>query len=312
MRNLNIRNLYIVFIFVIICFVSENTKSQDNPKISFTFDDGSVEDMPGYKLEDWNQMLLDNLNKYELKSVFFSMGKNKESEKGKYILSSWNNAGHRIANHTYSHSNFNSSKISLDDFINDFWENDSIINGYTKYLKYFRFPYLKEGNTGEKISGFRNFLKENGYMNGHVTIDASDWYINGRLLNRLKEDSLSDLTGYKDFYIKHLYSRAVYYDSLATQLTGRKINHVILLHHNLAAALFLNELIQFFKDNGWEIMDAEKAYSDEIFNSETENIPEGESLIWALAKQTGKYDDFLRYPAEDGDYEKEEMDKLGL
>jgi hypothetical protein len=35
-------------------------------------------------------------------------------------------------------------------------------------------------------------------------------------------------------------------------------------------------------------------------------------LIWALAKKSGRFDNVLRYPAEDGEYEKPFMDKLGL
>jgi len=31
-----------------------------------------------------------------------------------------------------------------------------------------------------------------------------------------------------------------------------------------------------------------------------------------MAKQTGLFDSLLRYPAEDGEYEKEKMDALGL
>jgi hypothetical protein len=38
----------------------------------------------------------------------------------------------------------------------------------------------------------------------------------------------------------------------------------------------------------------------------------GESLVWAIAKETGKYDAQLRYPGKDDVYEKEPMDKLGL
>jgi hypothetical protein len=41
-------------------------------------------------------------------------------------------------------------------------------------------------------------------------------------------------------------------------------------------------------------------------------VPAGESLIWALAKETGKFDKVLRYPGEDSEYENAKMDKLGL
>lgn len=288
------------------------TKQEVKPKISFTFDDGSTSDFGNYKLEAWNQLLLDNLKKHNLRAILFSSGYNKTTRKGKYVLSSWNNSGHLIANHTFSHLNFNSKTTTLERFKLELIQNDTIINKYSNYYPYFRFPYLKEGNSRDKVDGFRQFLKENGYKNGHVTIDASDWYIDSRLVKRLKENPNADISGFRNYYKEHLLNRASFYDSLAYQLTNRRVNHVILLHHNLAAALFLDDLIKYFKDNGWEVMDADKAYEDKIYNEVPDNIPAGESLIWALAKKTGKFEKTLRYPAEDGEYEKPFMDKLGL
>jgi peptidoglycan/xylan/chitin deacetylase (PgdA/CDA1 family) len=285
---------------------------QVRPKISFTFDDGQVNDIVEYKLEVWNQLLLNHLKRHNLKAILFSSGANKNSEKGKYVLSSWNNAGHLIGNHTLTHPNFNSKNISLEAFKNELSKNDLIIKKYSNYYPYFRFPYLKEGNTEEKVEGFRAFMFQKGYKNGHVSIDASDWYIDGRLIKRLKENPNADISGYREYYKKHLLNRATFYDSIAFQLTDRRINHVLLLHHNLAAALFLDDLIKHFEDNGWEVLDADKAYKDKIYNEVPKNIPAGESLIWALAKQSGKFEKVLRFPAEDGEYEKLYMDNLGL
>lgn len=306
--------LAIVSVLKISCNSKTNTQNvkQDKPKISFTFDDGSTNDIGEYKLEIWNQLLLDNLKKHNLKAILFSSGFNKTTEKGKFVLTSWNNSGHLIANHTFSHPNFNSKNTSLDDFKYELIKNDTIINAYSNYYPYFRFPYLKEGDTKEKVEGFRAFMTQKGYKNGHVSIDASDWYINSRLVKRLKENPKADIAGFRDYYKKHLLNRALFYDSLAYELTNRRVNHVILLHHNLAAALFLDDLIKHFVDNGWEVMDADKAYKDKIYNEVPNNIPAGESLIWALAKKSGKFKKVLRYPAEDGDYEKPFMDKLGL
>jgi peptidoglycan-N-acetylglucosamine deacetylase len=282
------------------------------PKIAFTFDDGQTNDVAGFSLENWNEQLLNNLKKHNLKAILFSSGANKSSEKGKYVLSSWNNAGHFIANHTMTHANFNSKNTSLEAFKWELMANDSIIRNYSNFYPYFRFPYLKEGNTKEKINGFRAFMSQKGYKNGHVSVDASDWYIDSRLVKRLRENPNADISGFREFYKNHLLNRATFYDSLAIQITERQISHVILLHHNLAAALFLDDLIQHFKNNGWEVIDADMAYADKIYEKIPANIPAGESLIWALAKQTGKFDKILRYPAEDSIYEKPAMDKLGL
>jgi hypothetical protein len=41
-------------------------------------------------------------------------------------------------------------------------------------------------------------------------------------------------------------------------------------------------------------------------------VPTGESIAWALAKESKCCDSLLRYPAEDGPYEKLAMDILGL
>ena len=282
------------------------------PKIAFTFDDGSIDDFGAYKLETWNQRLLDQLKKNKVKTILFSAGANKSSPKGKYVLSSWNNAGHLIANHSFSHVNFSSENTSLEDFKLELSKNDRIIKPYSNYAPYFRFPYLKEGDTKEKVEGFRAFMKQKGYKNGYVTIDASDWYIDARLVKRLEENPKADLSGFKNYYKNHLFNRALYYDSLAYQLTNRRINHVLLLHHNLAAALFLDDLITYFKNKGWDVIDADQAYKDIIYDEVPTPIPAGESLIWALAKQSGRFDKGLRYPAEDGEYEKPMMDKLGL
>jgi hypothetical protein len=194
----------------------------------------------------------------------------------------------------------------------EFLRTDSIIHRLDNYLKMFRFPYLKEGDTKEKIESFRELMEKHHYRNGYVTIDASDWYIDSRLVKRLKENNQADLTAFRQFYLEHLYSRATYYEELAFKLTGRHIKHTILLHHNLASALFLGDLITMFKEKGWQITDGEEAYNDEIFQANPGNVPAGESLIWALAKESGKFEAILRYPAEDSRYEKDEMDKRGL
>lgn len=301
------RTLLIIFI-VFVC--ESNIHAQ--PIISFTFDDGSTNDMPGYSYEEWNRMLLDHLDKANIKSILFATGYNKIDSKGQFLLASWDNSGHEIANHTYSHPNYNSDKITFEKFSLEFLRTDSIINKFKNYAPLFRFPYLKEGNTKEKIERFRELMNEHHYKNGCVTIDASDWYIDSRLISKLKEDPNTNLDGFRQFYMDHLFDRALYYESLAFDLTGRHINHTLLLHHNLTSALFLGDLIKMFREKGWRVIDASKAFDDEIFQKSPSSIPAGESLIWALAKESGKFEGTLRYPAEDSQYEKEAMDKLGL
>jgi hypothetical protein len=158
----------------------------------------------------------------------------------------------------------------------------------------------------------RAFMSANGYRNGHVTIDNSDWAIDQRLTARLKKDPNADLKPYRDFYLEHMWARAEYYDSLARRVVGRPVKHTILTHFNLLNGLFLNDVIDMFKRKGWEPIDAEQAFSDSVFLAQPKVVPAGESIIWSMAKEKGTIAKTLRYPAEDSQYENKRMDKLRL
>jgi hypothetical protein len=156
-------------------------------------------------------------------------------------------------------------------------------------------------------------MTQNGYRNGHVTIDNSDWAIDQRLTARLKKDPNADVKPYRDFYLEHIWARAEYYNKLAKRVTGgRQVLHTILTHFNLLNGLFLNDVIQMLKGKNWHPIDAEQAYNDTVFLAQPKVLPAGESLIWSMAKEKGKIAKSLRYPAEDSTYENKRMDKLGL
>ena len=88
--------------------------------------------------------------------------------------------------------------------------------------------------------------------------------------------------------------------------------HTLLIHHNLLNALFLEDVLRMFRQRGWGFVDASEAFKDDVFSQSPDIVPAGESIIWALAKQTGRYEDVLRYPGEDLIYERDAMDRLGL
>lgn len=282
------------------------------PMLSFTFDDGITRDLLDYPFKEWNEMILQALDSANLKAAFFVTGKNKLNAKGRFLLQSWDKRGHMIANHTFTHPSFNSDKVSLADFKQELLDTDEVIKGYQNYSKRFRFPYLKGGNTPEKVHGFRVFCDSLGYEMGDVTIDASDWYINSRLIKRLKKDPTADLEPYRAYYLAHLWDRAQFYEEISASLNGRHIPHTLLLHHNLTSALFLPDLIKMFEERGWQLVDAQEAFADSIFDARPQLIPAGESLIWALGRESGRFDSVLRYPPEDSQYEVIKMDSLGL
>jgi len=242
--------------------------------------------------------------------ALFVIGRNAEGDQGRSLVREWRGAGHVVGNHTYSHRNYNA--MSFEQFSADVAQAGVLLEPEMDKLRLFRFPMLKEGNTAEKRDAMREYLLAHGYRNGHVTIDASDWYFDSRLRKRLAAEPNFDVTRFRQPYIDHLWNRAQYYNQLAVDLLGRSAPHTLLVHYNLLNSLFLSDALAFFKKKGWRLVDASEAYQDPLFTKMPDIVPAGESLLWALAKQTGKFDKRLRYPGESDEYEKAGLDRLGL
>ena len=286
--------------------------SRKSPRIAITMDDFNWANAVHQPVADRNRSILDTLRAHSVKSAIFVIGRNLEDEQGKELLKAWNDAGHLIGNHTYSHQNYNSPSMTLQSFKEDIVHAEELLTSFTGFQRYFRFPMLKEGDTREKRDGLRAFFAEHRYRVGHVTIDTSDWLVDQRLTARLKESPKAEIKRYRDFYLGHLWDRAQYYDSLAQRVTGRAVNHTLLTHYNLLNGLFLNDVIVMFKRKGWEFIDATEAFQDEVFSAKPNVLPAGESIIWSLAKEKGTIPMSQRYPAEDGSVELDRMKKLGL
>ena len=285
-------------------------KTAAAPQFAITMDDFNWRNAVHLTAADRNRAILEVLNANGRKAALFVIGRNADDNDGKALLQSWDDARHIIGNHTYSHRSLNS--VTAADFEEDIVRAENILKSYKQFQKLFRFPALKEGDTAAKRDDVRAFLKSHGYRTGHVTIDNSDWIVDQRLTARLGKDPKVDLKPYRDFYLEHMWDRAAYYDLLAKKVTGRPVKHTVLMHFNLLNGLFLGDLIEMFKRKGWQLIDAEEAFTDPIFRAEPDTLPAGESIVWSLAKEKGTIAKSLRYPAEDGDYETARMNKLGL
>lgn len=282
------------------------------PQFSITMDDFQWQNAVKLTATERNQAILDAFEANSIKAAAFVVGRNIDSVEGKQLLSAWDKAGHLIGNHTYSHRNYNASGTVIEEYQQDILRAESLLKDFPRFRKYFRFPLLKEGDTTIKRDSMRTFLASHGYRNGHVTIDNSDWAIDQRLTTRLKKDAAADVKPYRDFYMEHMWARAEYYDTLAQRVLGRPVKHTVLVHFNLLNGLFLGDLIAMFKSKGWQPIDAEEAFTDQIFSARPNVLPAGESIVWSLAKEKRTIPKSLRYPAEDGEYENARMDKLGL
>jgi peptidoglycan-N-acetylglucosamine deacetylase len=281
------------------------------PQVALTLDDPTLALGSILRWPEANSRILKVISEKGVRGALFVCGMRVDDADGAKLLSAWDQAGHLICNHSYSHK-FYGAQTSYADFAVDFLKNEKVIAPYHNRTALFRYPFLKEGDTADKRDRFRALLKERGYRVGHVTIDASDWYVNQRFVDRLAKQPNVPVAPYRDYLIAHLLDRAAFYRQLAFDVLGRDIRHTILMHFNPLNAFVLAEVMNAFETAGWQWIDASLAYEDPVFRSQPQTLPAGESLVWALAKETGSFESRLRYPGEDDIYEKPKMDALGL
>ncbi|HJT89962.1 MAG TPA: polysaccharide deacetylase family protein [Bryobacteraceae bacterium] len=283
--------------------------AQSRTRIAVTMDDVRWEIIPEDLRAEAEERLLTHLGR--TRAFLFAVGQYVDNEHGSRILKSWSAGGHLIGNHTYTHQSL-TGNVTPAEFEQGILRTDEVLQKYTGFRRWFRFPALKEGRSPKLRDRFRAFLALHGYRNGAVTIDCSDWYYNQRLLSRLEANPHFDLTLYRQPDLDHIWNRARFYDQLSRDVLGRSVAHTLLIHYNLLNSLFLGNLLTMFRSRGWEIIHADDAFSDRVFERQPNTAPAGESLIWALAKETGRFEDRLRYPGEDDTYEKPILDRLGL
>jgi peptidoglycan-N-acetylglucosamine deacetylase len=288
------------------------SSAKSAPQIAITMDDFHWANAVKLTAQDRNRAILGALSNRSVKAALFVIGRNIDIDEGKQLLKPWSEAGHLIGNHTYSHRPYDDPSINVAAYSQDILRAEELLKDFPQFRKYLRFPLLREGDTVAKRDGMRRFLAQHSYRNGHVTIDNSDWIVDQRLTRKLKANPLADVTPYRDFYLEHMWDRARYYDLLALKVLGRPVKHTLLTHFNLLNGLFLGDLMDMFKSKGWQLIDAEEAFTDAVFRAEPKVLPAGESIVWSLAKEKGRIAKSLRYPAEDGKYEAARMNKLGL
>lgn len=286
-------------------------KDRTRPKVAITVDDFGVGDEPMLTGAERDAAIRKALSDRGLQACAFPTGENARRADVASILEQWSANNHAIGNHTDTHPYFSGEDVER--LMAEIARAEAELNQYPTYRRWFRFPFLSEGRSAEGRDLARIRLAQAGYRNAHVTIDASDWYIDQRLRRRLAENPDVALAPYRDYYVGHLLDRARFYDRLGRDLTGRSdLPHVLLLHHNLAGALFLADALTAFERNGFELIDIEDAYADPVFDAAPNSLPAGQSLFWAMARANGGYEDRLRWPGEGRRWEEAAMDSAGL
>ena len=248
--------------------------------IVVTFDNLPLNNTISLSGEEKKQKLLQALKGEQIEAAFFIVGEELDKKSaGQSTLEEIMGAGHRIANHSFTHPHL--TEIALEDYLADVMQCDKLINQLSLYRPWFRYPYLDigmnpppmEGASLEKAIGCAQTLKEKGIKNAYVTIDSYDWFLNTLLLKAIADGKSIDQKDLEAFYLDHLQKAIPKY--LAINQSKKFSAHVILFHSNAdITALCLPCIITMLRENGWQFAAPEKA-----FNTTEKDLADFDAII---------------------------------
>jgi peptidoglycan-N-acetylglucosamine deacetylase len=259
--------LKLVISLFVVGFISASSFA--STKIAITVDDLPVH---GNLLDSESRMEITNqfieiFKKHKIKEAygFVNAKKVAETPESKSSLVAWIEAGYPLANHSYSHMNLN--KNSADDFIKDIQMGEPILNELVKdeSYKWFRYPFLHEGDTSEKRNAVRDALTKMNYQIAQVTIDFEDWAWNNPYVRCVKAGNQKAIKWLEKSYIEHAIRRLNFSISQAKVIFGRDMNHILLLHIGTFDAKMLDRLLTAFEKRGTEFISLAEAESDRAY-----------------------------------------------
>ncbi len=196
------------------------------------------------------------------------------------VLEAWHAAGNPLANHGWSHMNLN--QHSLEEFELDVIRNEPALASLMKQedWHWFRYPFLAEGDTPEKKSAFRDFLRQHGYRIAAVTMSFGDYLWNEPYARCKARGDASAIETLEATYLSAARENVDYDRSISNTLYQRDIPYVLLMHVGAFDAEMLPRLLQLYRDKGFEFITLPEAERDEFYRSAIDlNLPPGAETL---------------------------------
>jgi peptidoglycan/xylan/chitin deacetylase (PgdA/CDA1 family) len=235
-------------------------------EIAITIDDLPFVWASRFSVDEQKSMFRDTLRtlrKHNVKVVGFTVGASIRSHH-RVLLDEFVADGHVIANHTNTHPDFNTH--SIEEFKENIVRGQSNISRWAATPSYFRYPMLHRGETEEKRDSIRYFLAKKNFIVAPVSIDNDEWKFARDYTLALQSGNTTEAENVGRRYIDHMKAETLRYDQLANQKMGRKIKHILLLHMNQLNSVYLDELLQWYKDNDWNFISLPDALQDPIYH----------------------------------------------
>ena len=177
-------------------------------------------------------------------------------------IEAWAAAGQPLANHGFAHRHL--SEMSADEFEQELVKNEPLLKRWSggKDWKWFRYPFIDEGESEEKRAASRAVLAKRGYKVADVTMDFSDWAWTAPYARCRDAGDEAAITKLEQMYLRAAKESIAYTRAQTQQDYGREIPYVLLLHVSAFEGRMLPKLLKLYRAEGFRFVTLAQAQSD--------------------------------------------------
>ena len=179
-------------------------------------------------------------------------------------LQAFVDAGHTIGNHSWSHTDY--GDMTRDAFLEETHRTDEVLQQWINGPRYYRFPFLREGESEAAKAAAMQVLSELGYQNVPVTIDNDEWQFNADYVEALEDGNEDVAAIIAQNYLAHMQERTAFFQALAIDELGGDVDHILLIHLNRINADHLGTLLDWYERQGWSFIRAEEAMMHPLYS----------------------------------------------
>ena len=181
------------------------------------------------------------------------------------VLRAWRQAGFLFGNHTFSHLDL--GRVTADEYIADIERNEPVALRFAppQPFRYFRFPFLSEGDSADKRDTVRRWLKARGYTVAPVTVSFEDWAWNDPYARCVASDDVGGTARLREMFVDAALTHLAWSDVASERLFGRRIKHVLVLHLGAFEAFALDDLLRAYERAGVTFVTLDAALRDPAY-----------------------------------------------
>ena len=183
-------------------------------------------------------------------------------------VEAWSAAGFSLANHGWAHRNLN--QLSVAEFEAEVANNEPLLArfGAPPAWRWFRYPFVAEGDDPQKRAAARAVLAGRGYRIAAVSMDFSDWKWTEPYARCHGFGDTAAIAELERMYLAAATDDLSHRQAVARKLFGRDIPHVLLLHVGAFSARMMPRLIGLYRRAGVRFVSLDQAQSDPAYRTD--------------------------------------------